>query len=416
MSPALSPLAPASFPEIPAIDGLRFATGNTGGRYRGRDDLLFAQLDEACPVAGVFTTSQTAAPPVLWCRKALEGGLMRSLVVNAGNANAFTGEAGDRVVEATVYAASQMALRDGAGTVPVTQVFVSSTGVIGEPMQPDLIARALEGVTPKLAPGGWEAAARAIMTTDTFPKGSVTTCKIGGETVTVAGIAKGSGMIAPNMATMLAYLFTDANIDQGVLQRLFASANDRSFNAITVDGDTSTSDTALIAATCKAKHPRLTSLRDRGVSALRQAIYRVMEDLAKQIIRDGEGAQKFIEINVSGAPSTKAARQVAMTIANSPLVKTAIAGEDANWGRIVAAAGRAGVRFDQNKLAVSVGGITIAANGQRVPGYDETPVAAHMAGQNIEIGVDLAAGRGRGRVWTCDLTYDYIKINADYRS
>lgn len=417
MSNKISPLAPAGFPSLGPIAGVKLATGNTGGRYRGRDDFLLVETDSACPVAGVFTTSQTAAPSVLWCRRALaQGGLFRSLVVNAGNANAFTGEAGDRLVETTVAAAAEH-LAQGAGeSVPREQVFIASTGVIGVPMPADILANTLDKVVPNLAPGGWEAAARAIMTTDTFPKAASATCNIGGVPVTVTGIAKGSGMIAPNMATMLGFLFTDANVEQPVLQRLISSANQRSFNAITVDGDTSTSDTLLAVATGAAAHARLVTMRDRGVSALRNAIYRVMEELARQIVRDGEGASKFVEINVTGARSPKAARQVAMTIANSPLVKTAIAGEDANWGRIVAAAGRAGVTFDQNRLSVSIGGITIAAEGMQVPGYDEAPVAAHMAGQDIVIGVDLGQGRGQGRVWTCDLTYDYIRINADYRS
>ncbi|MEO0392397.1 MAG: bifunctional glutamate N-acetyltransferase/amino-acid acetyltransferase ArgJ, partial [Pseudomonadota bacterium] len=336
------------------------------------------------------------------------------------NANAFTGDAGDRLVEATVYATAQQAEQVLQRDVAASEVFVASTGVIGEPLPANFIASALDGVMPKLAPSDdgklWEAAAKSIMTTDTFPKGASTTCKIGGETVTISGIAKGSGMIAPNMATMLGFLYTDAAVSQPVLQRLLTTANDRSFNCITVDGDTSTSDTVLMAATGQAGHKPITSLRDPGVSTLRLALYRVMEDLACQIVRDGEGASKFVDITVTSARSTKAARQVAMSIANSPLVKTAIAGEDANWGRIVMAAGKAGVPFDQQKLKISVGGITIAADGERVQDYDEAPVAAHMAGQEIEIGVDLGQGRGKGRVWTCDLTHDYIKINADYRS
>ncbi len=402
------------------VEGVRIATGNSGGRYRGRDDLLMVVLDNACPVAGVFTTSHTAAAPVLWCRKALRGGKASAFVVNAGNANAFTGDAGDRLVEATVYAAAQQAETVLSRSVDPTEVFVASTGVIGEPMPADFIASALDSLVPNLAPSDngprWEAAAKAIMTTDTFAKGASTTCKIGGKTITISGIAKGSGMIAPNMATMLGFLFTDADVDQAVLQRLLTTANDRSFNCITVDGDTSTSDTVLMAATGTAGNKPITSLRDAGVSTLRLAIYRVMEDLARQIVRDGEGASKFVDITVTGARSTKTARQVAMSIANSPLVKTAIAGEDANWGRIVMAAGKAGVPFDQRRLTVSVGGITIAAKGEQVPGYDEAPVAQHMAGQNIDIAVDLGQGRAKGRVWTCDLTYDYIKINADYRS
>ncbi|MBV6632008.1 MAG: bifunctional glutamate N-acetyltransferase/amino-acid acetyltransferase ArgJ [Alphaproteobacteria bacterium] len=416
MSLAVSPLAPTGFPEMLGVPGVKIATGNSGGRYRGRDDVLFIQMDEPSAVAGVFTQSQTAAAPVLWCRRALEKGLARSIVVNAGNANAFTGSAGDRLVEATVFAATQMA----PDPTPPEQVFIASTGVIGEPLPADMIANALEHIAPKLAdsdqPGGWEAAAKAIMTTDTFAKGASTTCTIGGKTVTVSGIAKGSGMIAPNMATMLGFLFTDADIDQAVLQRLLTTANDRSFNCITVDGDTSTSDTVLLTATGRAGNQKLTKLNDRGVSTLRAALYRVMEDLAQQIVRDGEGASKFIEVTVTGARSTKSARQVAMSIANSPLVKTAIAGEDANWGRIVMAAGKAGVPFDQNSLTVAVGGIAIAANGERVADYDEAPVAAHMAGDRIEIEVSLGGGRGKGRVWTCDLTHQYITINADYRS
>ena len=420
MSKAISPLAPSAFPAMAPVAGVRIGTTNSGGRYRGRDDLLMIVLDRACPVAGVFTTSHTAAAPVLWCRKALRGGKASAFVINAGNANAFTGEAGDRLVEATVYAAAQKAEMVLNRHVDPSEVFVASTGVIGQPLPADFIANALDGLMPTLAPSDhgprWEAAAKAIMTTDTFAKAASTTCTIGGKTVTISGFAKGSGMIAPNMATMLGFLFTDAKVDQAVLQRLLTTANDRSFNCITVDGDTSTSDSLLMAATGMADNPPITSLRDPGAGTLRRALYRVMEDLARQIIRDGEGASKFIDITVTGTRSTKTARQVAMSIANSPLVKTAIAGEDANWGRIVMAAGKAGVPFDQRNLTVSIGGITIAAKGEQVPGYDETPVAEHMAGQYIDIAVDLGEGRGTGRVWTCDLTYEYIKINGDYRS
>jgi len=405
-----SPLAPKSFPRMPAIGGLTMASGACGLRYKGRSDVMLAVMEPGTTIAGAFTRSLTASAPVDWCKKALKGGTVRAVIVNSGNANAFTGKLGEEAVEQTVEAVA------GALGCKAAEVFVSSTGVIGEPLPANRLVSALPRLAKKLKPGGWPGVAKAIMTTDTFPKGAVARAKIGTKEVTICGISKGSGMIAPDMATMLGYIFTDAKIDQKILQTCLKSAVDKSFNAITVDSDTSTSDTVLLCATGAAKNRAPKTAGDPALSEFRAALDAVALDLAQQIVRDGEGASKFITVSVTGAENTKAAKTIALAIANSPLVKTAIAGEDANWGRIVMAVGKAGEKADRDALDIRIGGVQVTEDGFRKPGYDETPVAKHMKGREIDIAVDVGIGRGKATVWTCDLTYDYIRINADYRT
>ena len=405
-----SPLAPSRFPALPAIDGVRLSAAACGLRYKGRSDLMVAELAKNSRIAGVFTQSLTAAAPVDWCRKALKSARVRAIVVNSGNANAFTGRVGDIAVRDTVRAAAD------AFDCPQNQVFVSSTGVIGEPLPVDRLVKALPRLEKGLDGGAWRAAADAIMTTDTFAKGATQTAMIDGVKVTINGIAKGSGMIAPDMATMLAYIFTDAAIDDSALQTVLTAATNKSFNAITVDSDTSTSDTVLLCATGRANHKRITDAANPWMRDFRKKLEEVMIDLAQQIVRDGEGASKFITVTVTGAASASAAKRIALSIANSPLVKTAVAGEDANWGRIVMAVGKAGEKADRDRLEIKIGGIVVAQDGLRRPGYDETPVARHMKGQNIDIAADVGIGRGKATVWTCDLTHGYIHINADYRN
>jgi len=405
-----SPLAPAGYPEMPPVAGVRLATHACGLRYQGRDDVLLVELAEGTAVAGVLTRSTTAAAPVLWCRKALMGGEARALVVNSGNANAFTGGAGEHAVEQTVEGACVV-----LGCRP-NQVLVASTGVIGEPLPFEKIAAAFAELHLSLTENAWEAAARAISTTDTFPKGCARRATIDGTPVAISGIAKGSGMIAPNMATMLAFVFTDAAIAPGALHVLLSAAVDRSFNSITVDGDTSTSDTLLLFATGASGHATIVDAGDPRLNDFRARLDEVMLDLAHQVVRDGEGATKFVTVAVSGAEHDAAARRIGLSIANSPLVKTAIAGEDANWGRIVMAVGKSGEQADRERISIRIGGYPVAEVGAAVPGYDETPVAAHMKGTDVEIAVDVGVGEGRATVWTCDLTHGYIDINADYRS
>jgi glutamate N-acetyltransferase/amino-acid N-acetyltransferase len=407
---AVSPLAPAAFPQLGPIAGVRLAAFACGIRYTGRYDLMLAELAPGSAVAGVFTRSLTAGAPVMWCRACLAGGTVRAIVANSGNSNTFAGRVGKEVVEATAATAARLLECDPR------QVFISSTGVIGEPPPADKIVGALPELARVLSADGWEVAARAILTTDTFPKGATATAAIDGVQVRLSGFAKGSGMIAPDMATMLAYVFTDATLPSAVLQPLLAAAADRSFHSITVDGDTSTSDTVLLCATQQAPHPPVASPADRRLADFRRALDRVMIDLAQQIVRDGEGAQKFVTIEVTGAATTRAARRIGLTIGNSPLVKTALSAGDPNWGRIVMAVGRAGEKADPDRLSISIGGIQITAGGGPVPGYDETPVAEHMKGRDIEIAVNLGIGRGKATVWTCDLTHGYIDINASYRS
>jgi glutamate N-acetyltransferase / amino-acid N-acetyltransferase len=407
---AVSPLAPERFPELAPIPGVRLAAFACGIRYTDRNDLMLAELALGSAVAGVFTRSLTAGPPVVWCRECLPAGVVRAIVVNSGNSNTFTGRAGREVVEATASTAARLFGCDAK------QIFISSTGVIGEPPPGEKITGALPQVVPLLSADAWEPAARAIMTTDTFPKGATATATIDGVDVRLNGFAKGSGMIAPDMATMLAYVFTDAALPHQVLQPLLTAAADRSFNCITVDGDTSTSDTVLLCATQQAPHAPMTSPSDPRLAGFRRALDTVMLDLAQQIVRDGEGAGKFVTIEVTGAETTQAARRIGLTIGNSPLVKTALSASDPNWGRIVAAVGRAGEKVDPDRLSISIGGILITTGGGPVPGYDEAPVAEHMKGREITIAVDVGIGRGTATVWTCDLTHAYIDINASYRS
>ncbi len=408
-----SPLAPESVPRLPAIDGVRLATRACGIKYRGRSDVCLMAFDPGTAVAGVFTRSKTASAPVDWCRRALTGGRARALLVNSGNANAFTGRLGE---DSTAAIARAVAATLGCRP---REVFLASTGVIGEPLPHERILKAMASLEAGLKPAGWAAAARAIMTTDTFAKSATRVAEIGGRRVTLNGIAKGSGMIAPDMATMQSFAATDAKLPQALLQRLLERAIQRSFNCVTVDGDTSTSDTVLLAATGKASHPRVPAncrLDDPLIRDFARALDELMMDLAHQVARDGEGAQKFVAIAVTGAASAAAARRIGLAIANSPLVKTAIAGEDANWGRIVMAVGKAGERADRDRLKIAIGGIELAREGRRVEGYDEGPIARHMTGREIDIAVDVGVGRGRATVWTCDLTHGYIDINADYRT
>jgi glutamate N-acetyltransferase/amino-acid N-acetyltransferase len=395
---------------MPEVGGVRFATAACGLRYKGRTDLLVAELAPGSAVAGVFTRSLASSAPVDWCRKALRGGRARAVVVNSGNANAFTGKAGVASVAATVAGAARL-----FGCRP-TEVFVASTGVIGEQLAADKIVAALPALRDRLSASAWAEAAAAIMTTDTFPKGAARRARIGETEVAIAGFAKGSGMIAPDMATMLAFVFTDAKIPAKALQALLVRGNARSFNAITVDGDTSTSDTLLLCATGAAKHRRIAGAGDPALASFRRALDEVLRDLAHQVVKDGEGAEKFVEIAVTGAASPRAARRIGFSIANSPLVKTAIAGADANWGRIVMAVGKAGEKADRDRLRIAIGGVAVAEKGGAVEGYDETPVVAHMKGRDIRIAVDVGVGKGAATVWTCDFTHGYIDINGSYRS
>ncbi len=374
--PATSPLAPA-----------RYAAGI---RYTGRNDMMIAELAPGSTIAGVFTRSQTPGAPVDWCRACLPGGTVRAIVVNSGNANVFTGRAGREVCERTAATAARL-----LGCEP-RHIFISSTGVIGEPPPVDRVLDALPQIVPLLAADAWEPAARAIMTTDTFPKGATATATIDGTTVRLNGFAKGSGMIAPDMATMLAYVFTDAALPPAVLQPLLTAANEPSFNSMTVDGDTSTSDTVLLCATGQARHAAVAGPDDPRLADFRRALGEVMVDLAQQVARDGEGAEKFVTIEVSGAESDHAARRIGLSIGNSPLVKTAIAAGDANWGRLVMAVGKAGEKVERDRLAISLGGIKIAAEGGPVPGYREGPVAEHMKGREIHIGIGSRARRRPG--------------------
>ncbi|MGB0571663.1 MAG: bifunctional glutamate N-acetyltransferase/amino-acid acetyltransferase ArgJ [Alphaproteobacteria bacterium] len=413
-APALarSPLAPARFPTVANVRGLRLAGLSVGlKKQRGVKDLMVAAFAPGTTAAGVLTRSKCPSAPVEWCRAILPRGKARALIVNSGNANAFTGLAGDLQVAQTAGEAAHLF------GCRAQDVYVASTGVIGEPRESDYVASKLPTMKKALGAGKWRDAADAIMTTDTFAKGSSRKVRIGKTLVTISGFAKGSGMIAPDMATMLGFVFTDAKIPAPALRHLVRWASDESFNAITVDSDTSTSDTVLLFATGQAKgQPRIKGASDKVLADFKAALREVFVDLAQQVVRDGEGAQKFVTINVKGAESKRAARAVGLAVANSPLVKTAIAGEDANWGRIVMAVGKAGEKADRDRLSISVGGVPITRLGQLVPGYDETPVAAHMKDKEIDIVIDLGIGRGRGTVWTCDLTHGYISINADYRS
>jgi glutamate N-acetyltransferase/amino-acid N-acetyltransferase len=402
-----SPLA-VGLPALPPVDGVRLAVGQAGIRYQGRSDVLLAEFCEGTAVAGVFTKNLCPGAPVTWCRGVLAGGAARALVVNAGNANVFNGIAGQRAVEATAKAAAET-----LGVAPET-VFLASTGVIGEPLPAQKIVAVMAGLKAALAADRIAEAAGAIMTTDTFPKAATRTARLGGADIRICGIAKGSGMIAPDMATMLAFIFTDAAIPAPALQAMLAKGVDASFNCITIDSDTSTSDTMLLFATGAAGNKPTEDAA--ALADFRRALNEVLHDLALLVVRDGEGAQKLVKITVDGAVSNHSARRIGLAIANSPLVKTAIAGEDANWGRIVMAVGKAGEPADRDRLAIAVGGVWMAKAGGVVPGYNEAPVVAHMKGREIDIEVDIGLGQGRATVWTCDLTHGYIDINGSYRS
>jgi glutamate N-acetyltransferase/amino-acid N-acetyltransferase len=404
-----SPLAPAAFPDLPAISGVRIAVAQAHYKTWDRCDLTFAAFDEGTAVAGVTTKSKCPSPEVEWCRAALPLGRARALVVNAGNSNAFTGHRGRAAVEAI---AAKVA---GAIGCEPSDVYVASTGVIGVPLPIDKAEAGIDAVLAAPA-ASWEEAAATIMTTDTFAKAAVTRAVVDGRTVNLVGIIKGSGMIAPDMATMLGFIFTDAAVAPAFLQTMLAAANAKSFSCITVDGDTSTSDTVLAFATGKAGNAPLGSFDDAGADAFQAALTDLCTQLAQLVVRDGEGASKFITITVENAVSDESARTVALSIANSPLVKTAIAGEDANWGRVVMAVGKAGEPAERDLLSIRFGATQVATGGLAAEGYDEAPVAAHLKGKNVDIGVDLGLGTGRATVWTCDLTHGYISINADYRS
>jgi len=419
MSTPVSPLAPTDVPDMPVISGVKLATAAAGIRYQGRTDVLLAVMDKGTTVAGVFTQSKCPSAPVEWCRAKLsggrssKGGFARALVVNSGNANAFTGKTGRQATTLTASIAAK-----ALGCSP-NEVFLASTGVIGEPLDATKFNGVLGTLAENAGPGEWMDAAKAIMTTDTFPKVATATVKLGKAKVIISGMAKGAGMIAPDMATMLAFVFTDAPIAAGALQSLLQSGVEDTFNAVTIDGDTSTSDTLLAFATGAAAAngaPKISRASDPRLKAFTKAFSAVLADLAEQVARDGEGARKLVEIIVDGATSKASARKIAMSVANSPLVKTAIAGEDANWGRVVMAVGKAGEPANRDKLSISFNGIRVASRGARDPSYDEAEVSAAMKNPKIQIRIALGLGKGRDRVLTCDLTKEYIAINGDYRS
>ncbi len=412
-SASVSPLAPKSYPDMPEIDGVRFATAEAGIKYKGRTDVLLARIDAGTTVAGVFTKSRCSSAPVDWCKSILKTGSARGLMVNSGNANAFTGKKGKAAVELSARIAAK------ALDCKPEEIFLASTGVIGEPLAAEKFETVIDGLAAMEKPAAWIDAARAIMTTDTYPKVATASVDLDGETVTINGMAKGAGMIAPDMATMLSFIFTDAAISADVLQAMLSGEVDGSFNSLTVDSDTSTSDTVLLFATgtaAKRGVEPIASLDDPRVATVQAALADVMVNLSQQIVRDGEGARKFVEIQVEGAESDASAKVIAMSIANSPLVKTAIAGEDANWGRVVMAVGKAGEPADRDRLAIWFGDVRVAVEGERDPDYSEQAASAVMKEEEIVIRVDLGLGAGCARVWTCDLTKEYVAINGDYRS
>ena len=413
MSPAVSPLAPERFPNLPAVAGVQIATHEAGLRYKNRADLFLAFVEPGTSVAGVFTKSLCPSAPVDWCRKILPSGSARAIVCNSGNANAFTGRAGATSAELT---ADTIAAALG---VDATEVHLASTGVIGETLPDDRLVSGLAELSERLAPSdaiGWEAAANAIRTTDTFAKGSASHAQVSDETFTVVGIAKGSGMIAPDMATMLGFVFTDATVTPAVLQEMLTASTVQSYNRVTVDSDTSTSDTVLLFATGASQSKPIESVDDPRYLPLKKAVDEVNLDLAHQIVRDGEGATKFVEISVSGAETNEAASTIALSIANSPLVKTALAAEDANWGRIVMAVGKAGERADRDSLRIWIGEELVAEHGVQADGYSEARATDHLKLDEVTIRVDVGVGSAQASVWTCDLTHGYIEINAGYRS
>jgi glutamate N-acetyltransferase / amino-acid N-acetyltransferase len=413
MSTPVSPLAPQETPHAPAIAGVRLATAEAGIRYKNRTDVLLAVFDEGTTVAGVFTKSKCASAPVEWCKAKIKAGKARALVVNSGNANAFTGKNGRASTSLTATIAAK------AVACKPADIFLASTGVIGEPLDASKFDGLLEHLAREASGERWLGAAKAIMTTDTFPKVATATVKLGKAKVTINGIAKGAGMIAPDMATMLSFVFTDAPLSASVLQALLKAGVEDTFNAITIDSDTSTSDTLLAFATGAAAEqgaPRITRASDPRLKAFTKVFNALLADLSEQVARDGEGARHLVEITVEGAVSKKSARKIAMSIANSPLVKTAIAGEDANWGRVVMAIGKAGEPADRDKIGIAFNGIRVATRGERDPSYDEAQVSATMKEKEIHIKVSLGLGKGRDRVLTCDLTKEYVAINGDYRS
>jgi len=409
VSHTVSPLAPVNVPHLPPVDGVRLATAAAGIKYSGRTDVLLALFDEDTAVAGVFTKSKCPSAPVEWCRARLKPGRARALVVNSGNANAFTGKNGRTATKLTADIAAK------AARCKPADVFLASTGVIGEPLDGSKFASVMDGMVANARPDGFLEAARAIMTTDTFPKVATANAKIGKDRVTINGIAKGAGMIAPDMATMLSFVFTDADIAAPALQVLLKEGVADTFNAVTIDGDTSTSDTLMMFATGK-KGPRIARASDPRLKAFKKALGSVFANLAEQVARDGEGARKLIEVVVVGAVSKRSARRIAQSIANSPLVKTAMAGEDANWGRVVMAVGKAGEPADRDRLSIWFSGIRVARRGERDPTYDEAAVSALMKKPEISLKVEIGLGKARDRVLTCDLTKEYIAINGDYRS
>lgn len=409
----VSPLAPAAFPDLPEIAGVEFASAAAGVRYKGRTDVMLARLAPGTAIAGAFTRSSTRAACVLDAQAKLSGKQSTegaAILVNSGNANAFTGAAGQASVDAITKAVGEKL------GLPASRVFTSSTGVIGEPLPHEKIVEALDGLSASLDAKGISAAARAIMTTDTFPKGASAVIAGEGGEIRISGIAKGSGMIAPDMATMLVYIFTDAKISPAMLQKMLSRQVDETFNCITVDSDTSTSDALILAATGQSPAAPITDLRSKVAKDFDAALKTVMLDLAKQVVRDGEGASKFIEVRVTGAADAQDAHRVAMAIANSPLVKTAIAGEDANWGRVVMAVGKSGARAERDLLSIRFGDILVAEKGWRNPNYSEAETSAYMKKDELVLSVDLGIGSASRTVWTCDLTHGYIDINADYRS
>ena len=410
---AVSPFAPKALPEVPVIEGVRFAACEAGIKYKNRKDLMIAVMDEGTVAAGVLTQSKTCSAPVLWCRESLKSGKARALVVNSGNSNAFTGKKGREAVELTAEFAMKAV---GCGR---SDVYLASTGVIGEPLEAGKFAHLLDGLAKSAKPDAWSDTARAIMTTDTFPKLVTRTATIGGVSITINGFCKGAGMIAPDMATMLCFIFTDAAITAPALQGLLAAGAQKSFNCMTVDGDTSTSDTMLMFATGKAAargQKTIERADDPALANFTAKAHDLMRELAIMVAKDGEGLSKFVTVEIQGAESDKAARTIGLSIANSPLVKTAIAGEDPNWGRVVMAVGKAGEAADRDKLTIWFGPHQVAKDGERSPTYVEETVADYMLNPEIVIRVDIGLGAGKATIWTCDLTHGYISFNADYRS
>jgi glutamate N-acetyltransferase/amino-acid N-acetyltransferase len=409
MAAKISPLAPAAFPQLQPIEGVRLVSVEAGIKYRNRKDVTAIFFDKPAQAAGVFTRSLCPSAPVDWCRRQLAGGVARCVVVNSGNANAFTGRRGVETVEATAKAAA------AAAGCKAKEVFIASTGVIGEPLDASRFAPLLADAHGKALADNWAQAAQAIMTTDTYPKLATRSFTAGGREHVINGIAKGAGMIAPDMATMLSFAVTDLPVDAAILQDILAKEVGPTFNAITVDSDTSTSDTLMLFSAANGAK-RISDKADPRLRPFRKALRELLHELAMLVIRDGEGATKLVGITITGAASASAAKRVALSVANSPLVKTAIAGEDANWGRVVMAIGKAGEKADRDSLSISFNGIRVAHMGMRDPAYDEAVVSKAMEAQEISIHADLGVGRGKATVWTCDLTKEYVAINGDYRS